>query len=274
MCRPRSSVPRYAQKVGDPAGFTVETYGLRIAVRANSAALLRRVPEHLPPGWRRVESRTVEREYSFVAPRRRGLHALYADAAALTWQARVDDLLDSFESDLKLWVAERAPRRVFLHAGVVGWRGHAIVLPGRSMSGKSTLVAALVRAGATYYSDEYAVLDARGRVHPYPRPLRLRRAGRPPRRVDPVTGLGGRTGRGPLPVGLVVVCRYRAGARWRPRRLGAGPGALALLNNAVGARHAPARTLSAIGEVAKRARFLAGARGEAAAAARVILERG
>jgi hypothetical protein len=31
-------------------------------------------------------------------------------------------------------------------------------------------VAELVRAGATYYSDEFAVLDSRGRVHPFPRP--------------------------------------------------------------------------------------------------------
>ena len=43
---------------------------------------------------------------------------------------------------------------------IVTWgRGRAIVIPGRTFSGKSTLVAELVRAGATYYSDEYAVED-------------------------------------------------------------------------------------------------------------------
>jgi hypothetical protein len=34
-----------------------------------------------------------------------------------------------------------------------------------SYSGKTTLVSELIRAGATYYSDEYAVIDERGRVH-------------------------------------------------------------------------------------------------------------
>jgi hypothetical protein len=42
-----------------------------------------------------------------------------------------------------------------------------MVLPGKSFAGKTTLVAALVRAGAEYWSDEYAVLDANGDVHPY-----------------------------------------------------------------------------------------------------------
>jgi hypothetical protein len=66
-------------------------------------------------------------------------------------------ILDAFENHLQLWVAEGAPRHAFVHAGVVGWRGRAMVIPRSSHSGKSTLAAALIRAGATYYSDEYAV---------------------------------------------------------------------------------------------------------------------
>ena len=65
-------------------------------------------------------------------------------------------------------MAAETRERVFVHAGVVGWKGHAIVIPGRSRSGKTTLVAELVKAGAEYYSDEFAVLDAEGRVHPFP----------------------------------------------------------------------------------------------------------
>jgi predicted ATPase len=44
-------------------------------------------------------------------------------------------------------VATEAPRRVFVHAGVVGWKGQAILVPGRSYSGKTTLIAALMKAG-------------------------------------------------------------------------------------------------------------------------------
>src|SRR4051794_20574153 len=65
------------------------------------------------------------------------------------------------------------------------------VIPRVSHSGKTTLVAALVRAGATYYSDEYAVFDAQGSVHPYARPLGIRDGnGDRPRRC-PVQELGG-----------------------------------------------------------------------------------
>jgi hypothetical protein len=171
-------------------------------------------------------------------------------------------------------VAELAPRRVFVHAGVVGWRGRAIVLPGKSMAGKSELVAALLRAGATYYSDEYAVLDGQGRVHPYPRPIALRadrersdrrgpdaRAERSPRRLRP------------LPVGLVALCRYRAGSRWRPRRLSRGAAALAILANTVSARRAPARALRAIGAVVLSATVIEGLRGEAPETAAALLRR-
>ena len=69
--------------------------------------------------------------------------------------------------DIDQAVARRSPRLLFVHAGVVGWRGLAIVIPGRGSTGKSTLVAELVRRGAVYYSDAFAVLDEAGRVHPY-----------------------------------------------------------------------------------------------------------
>ena len=90
--------------------------------------------------------------------------------------------MESLESDMQRFVAEMAHRRVFVHAGVVGWQGKAIIIPGRTFTGKTTMVAELVRAGATYYSDEYAVFDLQGRVHPYARPLGMRETGQAGRR--------------------------------------------------------------------------------------------
>jgi hypothetical protein len=83
-------------------------------------------------------------------------------------------VLDAFESALRIRIAEMAPRRVFVHAGVVGRRNLAIILTGKSYTGKTTLVRELIRSGADYYSDEYAVLDAGGKVHPFLRPLEIR----------------------------------------------------------------------------------------------------
>src|SRR5205814_290720 len=102
--------------------------------------------------------------------------------------------------NLRLFVAAQAKDRVFVHAGVVAARGGAIVIPGRTFTGKSTLVAALVEAGAAYYSDEYAVLDERGRVHPFAKPISIRGAHGGRGRRLPVAALGGRAGTRPIKI--------------------------------------------------------------------------
>jgi hypothetical protein len=56
-----------------------------------------------------------------------------------------DALLHSVLQEIDQTVSQRSRRLLFVHAAVVGWRGRAIVIPGRSLAGKSTLAAALVR---------------------------------------------------------------------------------------------------------------------------------
>src|SRR5205823_4247094 len=141
-----------------------------------------------------------------------------------------------------------ARRWLFVHAGVVEWRGAAIVIPGSSWSGKSSLVAALVRAGATYYSDEYAVLDSSGRVYPFARPLGIRGSSFRADRVS-VERFGGRAGRDAVPIGLVVATRYRAGGKWRPRVLSPGQTMVALLENTLLTRARSRRVLGILRQV-------------------------
>lgn len=239
---------------------------------------LEAVRELLPPGWRRSTREAVDRLYSLRTggeEDRRGVrrfNILYGGVKVLARSLRPEEVYDALEDDLRLYVAERATRRVFVHAGVVGWQGQAILIPGRSFTGKTTLVAELVKAGATYYSDEYAVLDVGGRVHPYARPLSLRsEEGAGARTRVRVEELGGRAGSGPLPVGVVVVTSYERGMRWRPRRLSPGEGVLEMLANTVSARRVPGRVLAALSEVAGRAAILAGTRGGAERTAAAIL---
>lgn len=239
-----------------------------MGVRSNCAGVLEAVVERLPPGWRPLAGAEVEHLYSLrVGGARaragtRAFHLLYAGLRRAARTENLDEALEALESEVALTVGALSPERVFLHAGVVGWQGQAIVLPGRSFAGKSTLVAALVRAGATYYSDEYAVLDDEGWVHPYPRPLSLREA--EGRRRCGVEELGGKRGAEPLPVGLVALCRYQPGGRWRPRRLTAGRAVFAMLADAVPARVQPERVLQTLHRVATRAAVVTSARGEAA----------
>jgi hypothetical protein len=258
------------------AGVSFTACGVKFGVRVTDAAVLDDVRRALPHGVRADAHPVVDHLVSFVvggqAPgaRLRRFDLLYAAARRIIRTAERGEALRALESHLEQAMAELARRRLFVHAGVVGWKGRAILFPGRSHSGKSSLVAALLGAGAEYCSDEYAVLDSSGRVHPYPRPLLLRADGEHGTRVT-AAALGASTARRPLPVGLVVVTHYRAGARWRPADLSPGRAMLELLGNTVMVRSQPQRVLSVLERVVVRAPALRGTRGEAEEAAPLLL---
>ena len=214
--------------------------GARIHVRCNQAAVWNQVIGRLPPHSVVSRPHTAGQLFSlWVAPRRsrsqvRDAHVLYAGSSVVALTNQLKEALDHLESALHFAVAT-AGEHLFIHAGVVGWNGRSIIIPGRSLSGKTTLVEALVRKGATYYSDEYAILNRAGRVLPYPKPLSIRQTGQAPRRLrGEELGLVGTKS---LPVGWVVITRYRAGTRWSPRLLSPADSMLALLDNTVMARY-------------------------------------
>ncbi len=258
------------------SGAALRCYGVRIGIRSTDASLLHQIEQHLPAERQWLSSAVVNRVYSFVVEakkaRRRAVVVLYADDVELGRAKDLDAILEAFESDLRLFVAELATHRVFVHAGVVGWKGKGIVIPGRSFSGKSTLVAELVRSGATYYSDEYAVLDSRGRVHPFWKPLELRAEGEFRQTKVQPDDLG-ISGTKPLQVGLVLMTHFKPDARWSPRKLTPGEGVLELLFNTVSARRRPERALATLQRVTSQADVLKGVRGDAAKIAPALLRR-
>jgi hypothetical protein len=158
-----------------------------------------------------------------------------------------------------------------VHAGVVGWQGRAIVIPGRSYSGKTTLVREFLEHGATYYSDEFAVIDERGYVYPFAKPLAIREEVTQRQHKVTAEKLGGRTGVKPLPVGLLLFTHYRCSARWHPRAISPGEGVVRLLANSLAAREHPERALKFLEKAVQRAQILNGARGEARSLVRRIL---
>jgi hypothetical protein len=202
---------------------------------------------------------------------RRHYHLLYCGSALIARTLELPLLLATFEKHAELLTAFRAQDCLFVHAGVVGWQGRAILIPGRSMTGKTTLVKALVEAGATYYSDEFAVLDKAGRVHPYPTPLSIRSNNGHPAHKTPVEQLGGQVGVETLPVGLVVVTEYQSGAVWRPRKLTNGQALLALMDNTVAARRNPAHSMPILKQAVTGAITLKSKRSEAAQVASALL---
>jgi hypothetical protein len=179
--------------------------------------------------------------------------------------------LGVLDAELRMYVALHAPDHVFVHARVVGVDGHAIVLPGRSFAGKTTLVAALVKAGAEYWSDEYAVLDADGLVHPYPKPLSVRINDTRETDEQPVESLGGRAGNKALPVAVIAFTSYRPGVAWALRARTSGEGAVKLLEHSIAARSRPEQVLAAVRRAATDAVVFEGERGDAALAASALL---
>jgi hypothetical protein len=246
-----------------------DAYGVRLAVGASRSELLDRVHLLLPPGSTPCSSSTVEHRFVITAEET-GTYGVARDGKALTQGVDLEFALTLLDSQLRLYVGLMAPEAIFVHAGVVAHHGTTIVMPATSFAGKTTLVAALVRAGAIYYSDEFAVVDEQGLVHPYAKSLSLRVGDE--RQTDyPIDTLGGVSGEEPLPLGAIVVTSFRPDAAWEPRRLSAGEGAMALLANAVPARERPAQVLRALSRAADGAVVIESDRGEADAIAPLLL---
>jgi hypothetical protein len=186
-----------------------------------------------------------------------------------TFGAPTEETYRSAASQVELALMARQEHYVVLHAGVVVVHDRAILIPGKSMAGKSTLVQALSDVGAAYFSDEYALLLPDGRVAPYPRPLTMRvDDGTARRRVLPDRSASATSE--PVPVGLVAHLTW-SDAGWEVAPLRATGVVMSMLANCVNAQGDPARVLAALTAAAASATALTGTRGDAADAARRLL---
>ena len=251
-----------------------EAFGARIHVLA-PAALGDSLRVRLPPGAAPATGGGFDTTYTIAivppgAELETGGYELFRDGATLGRTRSLEKVERALESDVHFHIARCARGFLFVHAGVVAWQQRAIVLPGRSMSGKSSLVLALVRAGAAYFSDEFAVIESGGRILPYPKPLSERRGGQSSRHHSP-DALGARPDTAAVPLGLVAVLRFRAGARWHPRSLSRAEALLALFDNTVVAQTDPEFALGVLARAVDGCEALEGERGEASAAAVELL---
>ena len=112
-----------------------------------------------------------------IVRRRRADHELvsiYFDGQCATRRTSPAESIEETLRDLNLLATTRTGGSVLLHAGAVEFDGRVVVVTGESGQGKSTLTAALVRAGGAYLTDELVIIDPEDlRVRPYPKPLDL-----------------------------------------------------------------------------------------------------
>ena len=225
----------------------------------------------LPLGWTPTRPCPDDRVFGIVVEAE-SRYGVSMDGGIVSRHESPDYAVDALRKRLFTHVLSTPRERVFLHAGCVAHDGAAILLPGSSAVGKTTLVAALVRAGAVYYTDDYAPLDRGGDVHPYPLPMWM---------SDPQTGLGrerraedlGATvGQQPLAVSVVAQTAFREAAGWDVRSCSDSEAVLLLLEYAVNPQRQPEFALAAMREVVRGAVVLRGERGDADEAAATLLE--
>ena len=252
-----------------------EAFGARIAVRTAESVASDLRPR-LPPRARPITSEDYDTVYNVtrISPPSSSDHTKYQltrDGVGIGSSRSLSEVCHELESDMHFQVALAARDFLFVHAGVVQWKGQAVVAPGRTETGKSSLVMALVNAGGEYFSDEYAVLDREGRVHPYPKPLSQRREGGLPR-LHTAEALGGQQEAPAVPMGLTVITRFRDGAAWNPRQISKAQVMMALFDNTVVARSRPEFALTVLAKAVKGTGGLEGDRGEASEMALTLLD--
>ena len=250
--------------------LTFESFGVPVELRLADPDLEQHVHAILPPDWRSCGSSDSAGRFEL---RHAGTDGYGVSVGDYSWleQATLDVALGMLDAQIRQFVATTATDWIFVHAGVVADDGRALVVPGESFCGKTTLVAALVRAGATYYSDEYAVLDMEGRVHPYPRRLSIRGEDGGDSEERHVAELGGIAGEQSAGVAMIVATRYKAGAEWNPTRLSRGQGTIELMANTVPAQQRPQESLRALTRATDGATVLQSDRGEAGPVAMELL---
>jgi hypothetical protein len=248
--------------------LAIESFGVKVKIFCAREDVLAeiesRIEKILPAGfYKKISPRAAEHRFS-VRRNRDYEYVLFKGKQKIEFGNEREIFLKYFDWQIRLTIAEFAVDRVFLHAGVVAWKGKAIIIPAKSFGGKTTLVKELTKMGAEYYSDEYAVLDEEGFVHPFPKMLSVRGGSDKYLQTDlPVEALGGRPGTERLPVALVLITEYEKGARWEPQILSDGFGVMEMVSHTIPIRYNPKFALKVLNNTANRAIIVKTKRGEA-----------
>lgn len=200
---------------GERAIVAGSSFGVRFTVGVPDASWLPHIVPRLPPGPVTTGGYETAADVRVAVVREPDdgagpggapdAFAVEVDGQRMLSRAPLAAAVDALERRLDHAVGARARDHLFVRASVVAWKGRALVLTGGDLTGRRALTVALVRAGAIYYSDTFAVIDAAGRVWPYRRPTRLDGASGP---IDlPAAG----PDVGPVRIGVVATIAFGGG---------------------------------------------------------------
>lgn len=255
--------------------FVFESFGVVIKIDGNV--------QEIVDGGVRVARRSLlnlikpakgkKADIVFQLTRLKSRYVLHQDGEVLTWCRGRKKFFKFFDSIIRITVGENAKEHMFIHAGAVGWKGKGIVFPAESFKGKSTLVAELVRQGAEYYSDDFAIFDKKGLLHPFPRAISMRTDDGVyvPYEIT-LESLGVVAASKPLPVGLVLFTQYKPGQKWKPVQMTAGQGLLEMIPFVLPFQKRPEFSMRVLKSIASRAIITSSCRGAAKEFAKALLD--
>ncbi|MEZ5346119.1 MAG: hypothetical protein R2681_11255 [Pyrinomonadaceae bacterium] len=263
--------------MGNVKAVRVQAYGVTVGVDVESDRLAGILPERLrgvlPNDFSILPNQTKTDHLFQIKKAKNNKFSLWKDDESIIADCDEEMMLDRLDSQVRITIAEFAVGNVFVHSGVVAIEGKAIMIPASSYKGKTTLVAELVKNGAEYYSDEYAVLDKEGLVHPFAKDLSMRTPDGGGKQVDtPVEEFGGSAGKRAIPVGMVLVMEFKKYARWRPEILSRGQGVLEIISHTVPIRNDPAFSLTVLNKVVDNAVIVKSKRGEVSRFAKILID--
>lgn len=257
--------------------ITFCSYGINVQIKLDEKNhrqyLLKKIPELLANNLEFVEAKEYDLRFHLKKVEN-GFFKLYKNEELFVpKKINYNEIVGFLLVHLRLIIAEQAESKVFIHAGVVGVDGKALIFPAKSFGGKTTLVTEFIKNGAEYYSDEYAVLDQDGLVHPYSKMLSIRGFLEDNQQIDiPVEKIGGKKGTKPIPVGWVLFTEYEKGSKWEPEMLTQGKAVLEILQHALSIRYNPKFTLKVLNKTLENAIIAKSIRGDAANFVKSILK--
>ncbi len=254
-----------------------DAFGVKIGVISNDPQLLKKIkkvlPVLIPDNFKFIKNQNHQHIFKLERIDGSAKVMIYKNNEKLFDYINDDSLIEYLSSQIRITVAEFAESKVFIHAGAVGWKDSAIIIPGTSFSGKTTLVSELIKAGAVYYSDEYAVLDKEGNLHPYPKMLSMRGIIDDFQQLDTAPEVfGARIGSKPIPVKMILITQYKKNGRWKPQIMKTGEGLMEVLKHTIPIRLKPEFVLNVLKKTASRAIITKSKRGEAINAVPSVLE--
>lgn len=253
------------------ASFGVSLFGFAIYVEAPSVDLINLLDRCVFPSVPRIALAPSYADLCLRIDRAGGQLRLYRNGELIESAEQANALSRSLIDCIDRAFIDQLRNLHAVHAGAVLFGNRAVLLPGKSFAGKSSLVAELLRRGATCLSDEYALIDGAGIVHAYPRPLLLRNGGHAQTPVLP-RDLNAKAASSPARVGWILALRYQAGGAWNVEKAPQSMALLSLLQNTPHALADSPRMVDSFERAVAGAQCFEGYRGEIGNAATRILE--